>query len=89
MSERMQYRYRGTDRRGNGHYGQHWHEPGELAAQVERWFTQGWRATGRLLRCRSRAPGAGEVPVAFIGPDPGTGKRTWWAGERQAGEPHD
>lgn len=84
MSKRVQYRYRGTDRRGNGHYGQHWHGPGELAAQVERWFTLGWRELTVCADDGPVPPGAGEVPVAFIGRV--DGKRAWWA---ETGEPHD
>ena len=75
----MQYRFSGTTRRGAGNSGVTTMPPADLAGRAEGRFRAGFR---RLVLCAGPGPvppGRGEDTVAEIAPDPGTGRRTWWA----------
>jgi hypothetical protein len=75
----MQYRFSGTTRRGTGNSGVTTMPPADLPAWVQDRFRAGVR---RLVVCAGPGPvppGRDEDTVAEIAPDPGTGRRTWWA----------
>ena len=78
MSDRT-YRFKGVDSRGVQRFGQV-SCPDGLAAMVKGRYDQGWRF---LVVCAGDGPVppsfADQNEVAWIGPHPDTGKRSWWS----------
>ncbi len=86
--DRQTYRYRGTDRHGDGRYGTWSDTPEGLAARVEQWYRQGWR-TLTVVTGPGPVPPAEdeELQVAGIGRRPGERRRTCWYEKPPASDP--
>lgn len=84
------YRYRGTDRAGNGRFGVWADTPAGLAARVEKWYRQGWR-TLTVVAGDGPVPPAEdeELQVAGIGRRPGERRRTCWYEAPETPEGHE
>ena len=73
------YRYRGTDRNGDGRYGTFDDTPARLAARVEKWYEQGWRELTVIAGPGPVPPARDEeMQVAGISRRPGERRRTCW-----------
>lgn len=73
------YRYRGTDRRGDGRHGTWNDTPAGLAARVEKWYRQGWRTLAVVVGPGPVPPAEDEeMQVAGIGRRPSERRRICW-----------
>ena len=76
---RLTYRYRATDRNGDGRFGTWTDTRAGLAVRVEKWYRQGWRTLTVVAEAGPVPPAADEeLQVAGIGRRYGEHRRTCW-----------